>query len=102
MGYGDGGSGEKIKGGDVLIFRMEILKILGGKVRAAKCDVMTKENCEPDEVKVLEQWDKKSLAEIEAEVSRLKKHLEGTLKSGDREKAALSMGMLKKLKKGMK
>ena len=27
LGYGDGGSGSKIKGGDVLIFRMEILKI---------------------------------------------------------------------------
>merc|ERR1719503_425863 len=47
LGYGDGGSGEKIKGGDVLIFRMEILQIKGGKKRAAKCDVKSKENCEP-------------------------------------------------------
>jgi len=36
LGYGDGGSGPKIKGGDVLIFRMEILKIQGGKTPAAK------------------------------------------------------------------
>merc|ERR1712125_271847 len=33
LGYGDGGSGEKIKGGDVLIFRMEILKVKGEKVK---------------------------------------------------------------------
>ena len=37
LGYGDGGSGEKIKGGDVLIFRMELLKINGGKKRLKKC-----------------------------------------------------------------
>merc|ERR1719478_366815 len=37
LGYGDGGSGDKIKGGDVLVFTIEILEILGGKVRAVKC-----------------------------------------------------------------
>merc|ERR1712190_299722 len=31
LGYGEGGSGAKIKGGDVLVFRMEILSIKGGK-----------------------------------------------------------------------
>merc|ERR1711976_523586 len=44
LGYGDGGSGAKIKGGDVLIFRMEIIKIEGGKVRAVKCDLKTRED----------------------------------------------------------
>merc|ERR1719276_543033 len=73
LGYGDGGSGAKIKGGDVLIFRMEILKIKGDKKRAAKCDVQTKENCEAEELEVLEQWGEKSLAEISSEVAKLKK-----------------------------
>merc|ERR1712061_650108 len=48
LGYGDGGSGDKIKGGDVLIFRMEILRIEGGKKRAYHCNLKTKENCDPD------------------------------------------------------
>merc|ERR1712226_1301910 len=56
LGYGDGGSGEKIKGGDVLIFRMEILKIKGGRKRAVKCDLKTRENCDDAEVKVLDAW----------------------------------------------
>merc|ERR1712070_420024 len=64
LGYGDGGSGAKIKGGDVLIFRMEILKIQGGKVRATKCDFKTRENCEDDEISVLDKWGKKSVAEV--------------------------------------
>merc|ERR1711915_387121 len=42
LGYGDGGQGGKIKGGDVLIFRMEIKKILGNKKPANKCDIETK------------------------------------------------------------
>merc|ERR1712179_235843 len=45
LGYGDGGSGAKIKGGDVLIFRMEILKIKGDKKAADKCDVATLAGC---------------------------------------------------------
>merc|ERR1719340_24440 len=56
LGYGDGGSGEKIKGGDVLIFRMELLKINGGKKRAVHCNVKTKEGCDEDEVKILDKW----------------------------------------------
>merc|ERR1712151_1153776 len=60
LGYGDGGSGEKIKGGDVLIFRMEVLKIKGSKKRAFKCNVKTQENCEPEEVEVLIAWAKSS------------------------------------------
>eukprot|EP00435_Cladocopium_sp_Y103_P054331 s910_g17.t1 len=47
LGYGDGGSGEKIKGGEMLIFRMEMMKIVGsGKVRATKCDLKSRDNCD--------------------------------------------------------
>merc|ERR1712023_81850 len=45
LGYGDSGSGEKIKGGDVLVFTMEILKIKGGKTPASKCDAKTYDGC---------------------------------------------------------
>merc|ERR1712106_671927 len=77
LGYGDGGSGEKIKGGDVLIFRMEILAIDGGKVRAAKCDFKTKENCDENEIALLEKWGKKAHTELEAEMASIKKKTDG-------------------------
>merc|ERR1712187_374675 len=102
LGYGDGGSGEKIKGGDFLIFRMEILKIKGNKVRAAKCDLKTKENCEPVEVEVLDKWGKKPLDEIQAEVKALTKKTEGTLKTGEREKIMETLKFLKQIQKAKK
>merc|ERR1712228_894682 len=58
LGYGDGGSGDKIKGGDMLIFRMEMLKIKGAKKKATKCDWVSKENCEADELEALAKWGK--------------------------------------------
>merc|ERR1712232_65559 len=88
LGYGDGGSGEKIKGGDVLIFRMEIIAIEGGKVRAVKCDLKSRENCDDEEISILDQWAKKPLEEIEAEVKALTKKTEAVLKAGEREKVA--------------
>ena len=43
LGYGDSGSPPKIKGGDLLIFKMEIIKINGDKVPAMRCDALTLE-----------------------------------------------------------
>merc|ERR1719409_793239 len=60
LGYGDGGSGEKIKGGDVLIFRMEILKINGPSKRLVKCVFSTGEGCDDEEMKIIDLWAKKS------------------------------------------
>lgn len=40
LGYGDRGSPPKIKGGDVLIFQMEILAIMGDSVPALSCVVL--------------------------------------------------------------
>eukprot|EP00927_Polykrikos_kofoidii_P084350 TRINITY_DN885_c0_g2_i1.p1 TRINITY_DN885_c0_g2~~TRINITY_DN885_c0_g2_i1.p1 ORF type:complete len:259 (-),score=54.86 TRINITY_DN885_c0_g2_i1:38-757(-) len=102
LGYGDGGSGEKIKGGDVLIFRMEILKILGGKKRAVKCDLKSRENCEPQEVEFLDEWSKKPLETLEAELKKAKKKSEDTLKQSEREKVAFAMSMLKQVVKAKK
>merc|ERR1739844_750002 len=45
LGYGDGGSGAKIKGGDVLIFNMEIIKIQGDSKPVERCDVETLKGC---------------------------------------------------------
>ncbi|CAK0872108.1 unnamed protein product [Prorocentrum cordatum] len=102
LGYGDGGSGEKIKGGDVLIFRMEILQIKGAKKRAAKCDFKTKENCEADEVEALEAWGKKPLEELSAEVARLKKKSGGALKAEERKQVDPLLKILKQIEKAKK
>lgn len=44
LGYGDHGSPPKIRGGDVLVFRMEILAIQGETVPALKCSVLLRGN----------------------------------------------------------
>merc|ERR1712139_438952 len=94
LGYGDGGSGQKIKGGDVLIFRMEIINIEGGKTRAVPCDLKSREGCEADEIEVLDKWAKTPLEKVEAELKALTKLKETVLKSGQREKVALEHKML--------
>lgn len=43
LGYGDRGSPPKIAGGDVLIFQMEILAIMGDSVPALSCAVLRDE-----------------------------------------------------------
>merc|ERR1712151_1033991 len=73
LGYGDGGSGEKIKGGDVLIFRMEILKIKGEKVKKTRiCGLKAQDDCEPWEVELINEWSKKSIADVGKGIKSLK------------------------------
>merc|ERR1712134_137668 len=45
LAYGESGSPPKIPGGSALVFRMEILKIKGGKVDAVTCDPKSLEGC---------------------------------------------------------
>merc|ERR1719230_1010924 len=45
LGYGDSGTGSDIQGGDVLIFRMEILKLKDEGVPADKCDPTSLAGC---------------------------------------------------------
>merc|ERR1712232_197659 len=96
------GSGAKIKGGDVLIFRMEILKIKGNTKRKEGCNLKTRANCLFDEVSVLDLWASKSLAEVQGEIDSIKKKTEGTLKKGMREKLLEPMKMLKAIAKAKK
>merc|ERR1712224_877166 len=99
LGYGESGSGDKIKGGDMLIFRMEMLKIKGNSVRAAKCNLKTGEDCDESEAKILAEWGKKPVQEIADKMKALKKMLDGTLKSDVRKETQALHTMLKKIKK---
>merc|ERR1712046_491795 len=80
LGYGDGGSGAKIKGGDVLIFRMEILKIKGAKVPANKCKPKTLEGCNDKQKTYVEKMKAKSADDLQKELERLNRMTSGEMK----------------------
>merc|ERR1712187_585030 len=73
LGYGDGGSGAKIKGGDVLIFNMEIIKIKGNKKPADKCDPIgeEKKGCNDKQKAYIEKQLKNTKEKRKAELTRL-------------------------------
>merc|ERR1712087_290469 len=71
MAYGDRGSGAKIKGGDVLVFTIEILKIKGGKKPASKCDVKTLEGCDEKETTYVTSKKELGSEGVEKELVRL-------------------------------
>eukprot|EP00451_Oxyrrhis_marina_P009647 CAMPEP_0204320668 /NCGR_PEP_ID=MMETSP0469-20131031/7758_1 /ASSEMBLY_ACC=CAM_ASM_000384 /TAXON_ID=2969 /ORGANISM="Oxyrrhis marina" /LENGTH=222 /DNA_ID=CAMNT_0051301933 /DNA_START=37 /DNA_END=705 /DNA_ORIENTATION=- len=102
LGYGEGGSGDKIKPGDALVFQMEILTIKGGKKRAAKCILDTRENCDEEENALLNELTKMSPADQKKELAELKKRTKQTMKKGEYEQIAGRLKMLKKLVKAVK
>jgi len=96
LGYGDSGSGEKIKGGDVLIFRMEILKINGEKVKKARiCNVKEQEDCEPHEAELINKWSQKSAADIEKAAKSFKNNAKYENNAKRREDLLAKMNLLK-------
>merc|ERR1712048_280322 len=80
LGYGDGGQGGKIKGGDVLIFRMEIVKIKGSKKPADRCDIESKKGCNQKQSKYI---DKQKTGTKETRTAELKR-LEGMVAGADK------------------
>merc|ERR1712232_691415 len=80
LGYGDSGSPPKIKGGDVLVFTMEIIKIKGDKKPASRCDVVTLEGCTDKEKAYVEKQKPKGKEKVAAELERLKGMRGGSMK----------------------
>merc|ERR1711972_217822 len=80
LGYGDGGQGGKIKGGDVLIFRMEIVKIKGGKKPADKCDIETKKGCNDKQTKYIDKQTQGTKEKRASELKRLQGMTGGEMK----------------------
>merc|ERR1711979_52600 len=80
LGYGDDGSGAKIKGGDVLIFRMEILKIKGNTKPADKCDTVSLEGCNEKQKAYIEKQKAKGSGKIASELNRLENMQGGEMK----------------------
>merc|ERR1712032_196634 len=77
LAYGARGSPPKIPGGSALIFRMEIIKINGGKVPADRCDPATGTGCCARSKKYITKMKgklkAKGVARLEKEIKRLKK-----------------------------
>ncbi|CAJ1947861.1 unnamed protein product [Cylindrotheca closterium] len=74
LGYGDGGSPPKIGGGDVLIFQMEILDILGDKVPALQCKVAEGEQdeCTERELKYIAKTKEWAPTKVASEITRVR------------------------------
>jgi len=97
LGYGDGGSGAKIKGGDVLIFRMEILKIKGNKKAADRCDPESQKGCNDKQKGYVDKQTKKTAADRKKELSRLEGMQGSEMKPENRNWLLSRIGILKKL-----
>merc|ERR1719499_2760651 len=99
LGYGDGGSGAKIKGGDVLIFRMEIMKIKGNKKPADKCDPESQKGCNDKQKAYVEKQQKNSAEKRKAELKRLEGMQGGEMKPENKNWLMSRIKILKKMVK---
>ena len=71
LGYGDSGAGSDIPGGAALIFVMELQEIVGDKVPALTCDVVSGDDCSDKELKYVGKMKEKSIADQKKELDRL-------------------------------
>eukprot|EP00437_Effrenium_voratum_P010246 CAMPEP_0181432070 /NCGR_PEP_ID=MMETSP1110-20121109/18577_1 /TAXON_ID=174948 /ORGANISM="Symbiodinium sp., Strain CCMP421" /LENGTH=232 /DNA_ID=CAMNT_0023555461 /DNA_START=50 /DNA_END=751 /DNA_ORIENTATION=- len=97
LGYGDGGSGAKIKGGDVLIFNMEIMKIKGESKPAERCDVETLKGCNDKAKSYIEKQNKGTAEKRKAELKRLQGMTGNDMKEDNKNWLMSRIGLLKKL-----
>jgi FKBP-type peptidyl-prolyl cis-trans isomerase FklB len=97
MGYGDGGSGAKIKGGDVLIFRMEIIKIQGQGKPADRCDPKTEKGCSEKQVKFIAKFREATSEKRKSESDRLQRMQDGGMKPEARTWIFTRLNLLTKL-----
>mmetsp|Transcript_127233 Transcript_127233/g.407191 ORF Transcript_127233/g.407191 Transcript_127233/m.407191 type:complete len:237 (-) Transcript_127233:210-920(-) len=99
LGYGDGGSPPKIMGGDVLIFRMEILKIKGSKAPADKCDPDTTKGCNDKQKGYVLKQMQADAEKRKAELKRLQGMQGGEMKPENRNWLNSRVTLLKKMVK---
>ena len=101
LGYGDSGSPPKIKGGDVLVFVMEIIKIKGGKKPAVRCEPASGDGCDDKEKKYIAKVQKKfgaDAAKFAKEAARLQKMQGGKMKPELLQWLARRLNIVSKLK----
>merc|ERR1712072_785111 len=80
LAYGESGSPPKIPGGSALVFRMEILKIKGGKVDAVTCEPSTLAGCNDKEKAFIEKMKGSDAEKLKKELKRLQGMSGGSMK----------------------
>merc|ERR1711907_584677 len=80
LAYGESGSPPKIPGGSALIFRMEIIKIKGGKKDAITCEPSTQEGCNDKEKAFIEKMKGSPAEKLKKELKRLQGMNGGSMK----------------------
>ena len=85
LAYGDSGSPPKIGGGEVLIFQMEILAILGDTKKALQCNIDKDEACNEKELKYIakvKSWyaDKATQYQAVDQLVRIRRYLSDNMK----------------------
>jgi len=98
LAYGDRGSPPKIKGGDALIFQMEVIKIEGDKTVASRCNVSTLEKCTEKEKAYVAKVKSFDVDEIDTEVSRIERIMSGSVADTLLTWANLRVRILKELR----
>lgn len=99
LGYGDGGTGAKIKGGDVLIFNMEIVNIKGDTKPADRCDVETLKGCSDKAKSYLEKQKAATAEKRKAELKRLEGMKGNDMKEDNKNWLMARINLLKKMSK---
>ena len=77
IAYGDEGSPPNIGGGEVLIFTIEMIEILGDEKKdKLRCEVWTREKCNEEEIKYIEKIDRWNIHKKKFEIARLRDIME--------------------------
>merc|ERR1712216_856615 len=80
LAYGESGSPPKIPGGSALVFRMEIIKIKGGKKPVMTCEPSTLAGCNDKEKAFVEKMKSKDGEALKKELKRLQGMNGGSMK----------------------
>lgn len=109
LGYGENGTGDKIKGGDVLVFRMEMLNIKGKKKRVVKCNFETEEGCDEEELAMYKPYKdmnadqrKEKADEVKKEIDELEERMKKPFKKDEFKGVKEKMSKLKQVYKIIK
>lgn len=98
----DNMNGTKVKGGDGLVFRMELLEVRGRpfeKRRASccHCKVKTRDHCELEEIEMIEEYENRPIGEIQQAANRLDREMDEVLKQPVRDEKFRKWKMLTNL-----
>lgn len=97
-GHGNtAGGGKKVGRNEMLIYRIEMLFVEGKRTKV-KCDIKTKGRCDEEEVKLVEEFGRKSSADIDKKIKVLKNKVRLSTKPDIKEQINEQIMVLKNIK----